>query len=634
MAIHIKLMTWDQYRFKRFQKTLDKLYPIKPCAIKVPHRLYNRDHFLSPSRINYSDGTEEKSSFCSQRSYASQSDLLASKAGIQLDELSLCYFEPELLSLVFNQDTRYLLPVNEILNGLIQKNTACEKYQNYQAFSRLIELCSPSQKNMVDFLLDFFLSPSLFIFSNQLGSENTTRGIEQLKRQLSAAGNLIEDYWENALISSVDMGVSPVFLCLTDNPGNIELKTDQIPPAALKVLVSTVLEEMPTDKAREWDLLIYKHQEGMEFQVAENSFQNWISVDSFSAISRLIHLRGHTHYLHFEYARLFETHPNTIPISVIITTYQRQKQLREAIKSVLRQSIHAGQFEVIIVNNDPTDHGFKASVDEFIHESDRGNEIDIQVIDCPVQGLSAARNAALVLARGEIVCFLDDDAIAEKNWLCEIQSAYEQDKLAGVVGGQIILNPPTQKPKILKPGLERFWSEFITDNQEYTLTKTDREYPWGANWSARRQALLEIGGFRLSYGRKGNDFSGGEEIIAASLIHRSGFNVGIMPSAVVFHEPVPSRYSLKALLRTIQSQIVISYRMSRDGYLDRTVDIHKDTQGVIRNISKLSRIFRSSPREVALAAQIEYLGYILGWFRVLKERIIDFVGRLVLYNDD
>src|SRR5262245_61849628 len=138
------------------------------------------------------------------------------------------------------------------------------------------------------------------------------------------------------------------------------------------------------------------------------------------------------------------------------------------------------------------------------------------MLTCALPGLSFARNAGLGEAQGEVVCFLDDDAIAMENWLEETWKAYEGKQQAGVVGGRIILKLPEDKPAWLGPDWYAYWSHFWPGCEEYTEVRQWWEFPYGANWTARRQALLEIGGFRTAYGRIGNDYGGGEELVAAS----------------------------------------------------------------------------------------------------------------------
>lgn len=87
-------------------------------------------------------------------------------------------------------------------------------------------------------------------------------------------------------------------------------------------------------------------------------------------------------------------------ISVIIPTYNRGWILRDAIESVLNQDYK--HFELIVVDDGSTDNT-SAILSEY------GNSI--LRIHQENRGVSAARNAGIYLAKGELIAFLDSDDI-------------------------------------------------------------------------------------------------------------------------------------------------------------------------------------------------------------------------------
>src|SRR5439155_3622837 len=112
-----------------------------------------------------------------------------------------------------------------------------------------------------------------------------------------------------------------------------------------------------------------------------------------------------------------------------------------------------------------------------------------------------------------------------------------------------------------------YWSHFWPDFEQYKQVQHWWEYPYGANWTARREALLEIGGFRTAYGRRRNDYGGGEELIAACLVRRIGYGIGVAPQSQVIHDVEPERFTLKHVRRTIKSATHVNYQGQRDLYL-------------------------------------------------------------------
>ena len=123
------------------------------------------------------------------------------------------------------------------------------------------------------------------------------------------------------------------------------------------------------------------------------------------------------------------------------------------------------------------------------------------------------------------------------------------------------------------------------------------EFPWGANWCARRKALLEIGGFRGRYGRRGNDYSGGEEIIAAALIQKLGYSIALLPSAVVFHQVDPDRFTLDHVKRTIRAAAIIHYQSQLDLYFPFDLKVGLGNK-VLQSLGTIFKLQKSSTQKI------------------------------------
>src|SRR5579884_859304 len=87
-------------------------------------------------------------------------------------------------------------------------------------------------------------------------------------------------------------------------------------------------------------------------------------------------------------------------VSVIVPTYNRPAQLREALETILRQTMQ--DFEIIVVNDGDID------VEDIIHALDHDGRI-IYARHDRNRGLAASRNTGLRLAKGKYVAYLDDD---------------------------------------------------------------------------------------------------------------------------------------------------------------------------------------------------------------------------------
>lgn len=91
-------------------------------------------------------------------------------------------------------------------------------------------------------------------------------------------------------------------------------------------------------------------------------------------------------------------------VSVVIPTYNRADKVRKSIESVLAQTFR--DIEVIVVDDGSSDETAQTLQDAF---GDR-----IRYHFQPNQGVSAARNRGIEMARGEWIAFLDSDDFWEK----------------------------------------------------------------------------------------------------------------------------------------------------------------------------------------------------------------------------
>src|SRR3954464_15045605 len=89
-------------------------------------------------------------------------------------------------------------------------------------------------------------------------------------------------------------------------------------------------------------------------------------------------------------------------VSVLIPTHQRRQALRAALESLARQSVEPGSYEVVVATDACSD-GTQAMIDALEVPS------ELRRVEPQGRGRSAAVNAALAAARGEVAIVLDDD---------------------------------------------------------------------------------------------------------------------------------------------------------------------------------------------------------------------------------
>lgn len=213
------------------------------------------------------------------------------------------------------------------------------------------------------------------------------------------------------------------------------------------------------------------------------------------------------------------------PVSVVVNTYNRAASLHQTLQGLRRQNY--SNFEVIVVNGPSTDD----TIDVL-----RAHAAQIRVGTCTQRNLSISRNVGIVMARGDFIAFIDDDAVPDEDWLVDAIAAFDSDEVAGV-GGFVFDHT----------GYDLQYSYTVCDRMgnayhNLTVPMPDFCYPGchrfpallGTNSIFRRSALLEIGGFDEHY-----DYFLDETDVNVRLID-AGYTLKQISKAFVYHRYLPS----------------------------------------------------------------------------------------------
>lgn len=199
--------------------------------------------------------------------------------------------------------------------------------------------------------------------------------------------------------------------------------------------------------------------------------------------------------------------PTAHDFSVIICAYteDRWDDLVAAVKSVQQQTLPPREI-IVVIDRNPN---LLMRVQEHLSGV-------IAIENREAKGASGARNSGAAVAQGAVLAFLDDDAIAEPDWMERLVACYTDPRVIGV-GGKI-------EPLWL--GKRPSW---FPDEFNWVVGCTYRGMPTenapvrnviGANMSVRRHVLMAAGGFRESFGN--NKGKGVVGVGPKWLQHRAG----------------------------------------------------------------------------------------------------------------
>jgi glycosyltransferase involved in cell wall biosynthesis len=234
-----------------------------------------------------------------------------------------------------------------------------------------------------------------------------------------------------------------------------------------------------------------------------------------------------------------------VQVSVVLCTHtlDRYDYLTDAAESVLDGTYD--DIEVVCVSDGNDAVHDRMAVDYGDHPKVVTTCLDEN------RGLLAARNHGAEVAGGDVVAFLDDDAIACERWLELLVDAYrEHDALA--VGGRMTPRWEAGEPAVLPE--EFYWLVGVT-HRGFGPDGDPDEAGWvrntmGSNISFRASVFADLDGFDTDIGgRKGdNHLQGGESELCARLRAAYDERVWYVPAATVEHRVFEYRTDPRWLL--------------------------------------------------------------------------------------
>lgn len=217
-----------------------------------------------------------------------------------------------------------------------------------------------------------------------------------------------------------------------------------------------------------------------------------------------------------------------IRMSVIISTRNRAEQVRLCLEALIhQQGIARDAYEIIVVDNGSEDHTQQV-VSDIQRQFDQ-----LRYLYEAKLGLSAARNAGVCQANGEIISFTDDDAIPTPQYVAELLSPYS-DPAVTCVGGKIVAAWPDGTPP------DWFCPRYANVVGQTSFGQSPRlmrkgEFPFGGNISFRKEVFQALGGFDENLGKRGDNNVWGEEIDLCHKLQRRGAQFFYNPGAQIAH---------------------------------------------------------------------------------------------------
>lgn len=288
-------------------------------------------------------------------------------------------------------------------------------------------------------------------------------------------------------------------------------------------------------------------------------------------------------------------------ISVIVCTYNREKYIYNVLKSLADNTLPPNQYEIVLVDNNCSDNT-RNECDRFVRDFPK---VAFRYIVETNQGLSYARNRGIKESSGDVLVYVDDDALVNNAYLQTYSEFFEQHPDIDAAGGPIIPQYETEEPAWMSPIIKSLLTGYkYHGDQPKEFPQND--YPGGGNAAYRASVFEKVGLFNVELGRKGDSLVGAEEKDIFDKMITQGMRFYYLPNAILYH-------------------IIPEKKLSKD-YFDRlSYSIGKSERMRTKQIGKMKYMKRLLAEGIKWMASIVLcLGYTLSFSPTKGWKLIQF----------
>jgi GT2 family glycosyltransferase len=256
----------------------------------------------------------------------------------------------------------------------------------------------------------------------------------------------------------------------------------------------------------------------------------------------------------------------SIKVSVVIPTYQRTDLLLLSLDSLSKQTMDPSTFEVIAIDDASPNGDLKK---ETI--TSKTYPFKFTYLVQSKGGPAKARNLGTKTATGSIIIFMDDDAVADSEWIARLVKSLERSQHAGVGGVTKNYKLETLSEKLLNH-VGHLIAPADPITQEITFLVT-------VNAAFYKKALEIVGGFDENF-----KLPSGEDMDLGFRIRKAGMTLGQSEGLVYHHQ----RDTLRSMFRNWYNYGRGLYRcqLKHKDYLNK-LDSYSDTS--LLNLKKMKK---------------------------------------------
>lgn len=288
-------------------------------------------------------------------------------------------------------------------------------------------------------------------------------------------------------------------------------------------------------------------------------------------------------------------------ISVIVCTYNREKYIYNVLKSLADNTLPHNQYEIVLVDNNCSDNT-RNECDRFVRNFPK---VAFRYIVETNQGLSYARNRGIKESSGDVLVYVDDDALVNNAYLQTYADFFEQHPDIDAAGGPIIPQYETEEPAWMSPIIKSLLTGYKYHGDR-PKEFPQNDYPGGGNAAYRASVFEKVGLFNIELGRKGDSLVGAEEKDIFDKMITQDMRFYYLPNAILYH-------------------IIPEKKLSKD-YFDRlSYSIGESERMRTKQIGKMKYIKRLLAEGIKwMASIVLFFGYTLSFSPKKGWKLIQF----------
>ena len=201
---------------------------------------------------------------------------------------------------------------------------------------------------------------------------------------------------------------------------------------------------------------------------------------------------------------------------MIIPSFRASATIAETLRSVqaCREFTNA-EFDITVVDSSPDCDPTRDIV--------RSVGFDVRLIELPERAFPGhARNIGIAETEGDVLCFIDADAVADNHWIKAIFDAFREKPDIDAFGGPVLNGNPTDNYSWLA-----HWCEFSGYGKN--APEGPRRVQPTVNVAIRRTAFVKFGPFL-------EDQFGNEDVLLFQMMKKNGSTLYFQRAQVVYHK--------------------------------------------------------------------------------------------------